>query len=332
MAYSHAWRLGTTRGRQVRAACIALGLLSVGAVTCAPSSPGFPVESEHDRVQILELESETFGNSRFLRVRLPPGYEAEENRDRRYPVLYLNDGQNLFDAEAAIFSASEWRVDETVAELERLHRIEPIVVVGIDNAGRRGRAREYLPYPDESLVPPEPDPQGSRYDEFLAGEVIPFVEQRFRVRRGREGRALGGSSYGALVAVHVAISRPDLFSGLLLESPSFYVDDDHVLRDAAAADLHLDRVYLGVGTNELALPECPEHPDNAEAVAGVRRMAAILEAAGLDYDRLKVVVEDCAVHGEAAWAKRLPAALEFLYRLRRDGSASATGEVRRSSH
>jgi predicted alpha/beta superfamily hydrolase len=128
----------------------------------------------------------------------------------------------------------------------------------------------------------------------------------------------------ALVAVHVALSRPGLFSGLLLESPSFYVDDDHILRDAAAADLDLDRVYLGVGTNELALPGCPEHPDNTEAVTGVRRMAAILEAAGLtDDERLKVVVEDCAVHGEAAWAKRLPAALEFLFRRRHDGSASA---------
>ena len=318
-------------GWQVRAACIALGILSCGTAPGAPPSSGASVDVDHGRLRVLELESETFGNSRFLRVRLPLGYDADENRDRHYPVLYLNDGQNLFDAQAAIFSASEWRVDETTAELEGLRRIEPIVVVGIDNAGRRGRAREYLPYPDESLVPPEPDPQGDRYDEFLAGEVIPFIEQRFRVRRDREGRVLGGSSYGALVAVHVAISRPDLFSGLLLESPSFYVDGDHVLRDAAAADLDLDRVYLGVGTNELALPGCPEHPDNSEAVTGVRRMAAILEAAGLDDERLKVVIEDCAVHGEAAWAKRLPAALEFLYRPRRDGSAFATGEARHSS-
>lgn len=97
-------------------------------------------------------------------------------------------------------------------------------------------------------------------------DVIPLVERRFRVERLSDGRALGGSSYGALVAVHAAISRPDLFSELLLESPSFYVDDNPIVPDAAAADLHLDRVYLGVGTNELALPGCPEHQGNTEAV------------------------------------------------------------------
>lgn len=193
--------------------------------------------------------------------------------------------------------------------------MEPIVVVGIDNAGRRGRPREYLPYPDEFLNPPEPNPQGHRYDEFLADEVLPFVEGRFRVRRGHEGRALGGSSYGALAAVHVAITRSDLFSKLLLESPSFYVDDNRILTDAAAADLNLDRAYLGVGTNELALPGCPDHADNRDAVTGVRRMAAILGAAArlTEDDTLKVVVEECAIHGEVAWANRLPGALEFLF-------------------
>lgn len=224
-------------------------------------------------------------------------------------MLYLNDGQNLFGTAAG---AAEWRVDETADSLQRAGVTAPMVIVGIDNAGRRGRAREYLPWPDDFLTPPEPDPQGRRYPDFLADEVIPLVEGRFRVARDRDGRALGGSSYGALAALHAAIARPDLFSRLLLESPSFYVDGNHVLRDAAAARPRLDRVYLGVGTNELALPDCPPHPGNAEVVDGVRRMADILRATMGD-DAVRVMVEACAVHEERAWARRLPAALAFLF-------------------
>jgi predicted alpha/beta superfamily hydrolase len=287
-------------------ACSAANRAGRDAVSLRPDAKG--------RLEILQMQSRIFGNTRQLRVWLPIGYDEPENSNRSYPVLYLNDGQNLFDASTAVFGSTAWEVDETATELQRAGRMQPIVVVGIDNAGRRGRAREYLPYPDEFLRPPEPDPQGRLYGDFLAEDVIPLVEQRFRVERHREGRALGGSSYGALAAVYAAVSRPALFSKLLLESPSFYVDDNHILRDVAAADLDLDRVYLGVGTNELGLPECPEHPGNAEAVEGVMRMANILHDAGLrEGDQVRVVVEECAVHDEAAWAARLPSALEFLF-------------------
>jgi predicted alpha/beta superfamily hydrolase len=264
-------------------------------------------------VIVERLESRVFENARMLRIWLPPGYHDAGNASVTYPVIYMNDGQNLFDA-AAAFNAMEWGVDEAAARLIGEGQIPPIVVVGIDNAGR-ARAREYLPYPDTFLSPPEPDPQGRRYGEFLALEVLPFVESRFRVGRSRVNRALGGSSYGALVAAHVAITRPELFSGLLLESPSFYVDDEHLLRDAARGRLALDRVYLGVGTNELGLANCPVHPDNAEAVDGVTKMAALLRTQGITEDdhRLLVVIEPCAVHNEAAWSRRLPTALRFLF-------------------
>jgi predicted alpha/beta superfamily hydrolase len=91
------------------------------------------------------------------------------------------------------------------------------------------------------------------------------VENRFRVSRTSDRRWLGGSSYGALIALHVAVTRPGLVSRLLLESPSFYVDGDHVLRDAQATDLNRDRVDLGVGTNELGLEGCAEHTARAWA-------------------------------------------------------------------
>ena len=287
-------------------------LLTLSAVGCqAPSEEPGP-ESGDLSLEIIALESRVFGNTRNLRVWLPPGYHDPASSDRFYPVLFLNDGQNLFDSATALFGSKEWQVDEIATALLEAGRISPIVVVGIDNAGRSGRAREYLPFPDAFLDPPEPNPQGSLYGEFLAEEVIPFVESHFRIRG--DGRVLGGSSYGALVSMHVAISRPGLFTGLLLESPSFYVDDNHILEEAAAGDLELDRVYIGVGTNELAFDGCPEHPGNEEAVEGVRRMASILQDAGLrDGSQLVVTIEECAEHDEDAWAGRLPTALSFLF-------------------
>jgi predicted alpha/beta superfamily hydrolase len=114
--------------------------------------------------------------------------------------------------------------------------------------------------------------------------------------------------------MHVAVTHPDLFGGLLLESPSFYVDDNHILRDAAESQVELRRIYLGVGTNELNQPGCPSSPENTEPVEGVQAMARILQTAGLEEGpALKVVVEECAVHNEEAWAGRLPLALEFLF-------------------
>ena len=109
------------------------------------------------------------------------------------------------------------------------------------------------------------------------------------------------------------MTRPELFSRLILESPSFYVDDNRILLEAEAATLDLDRVYMGVGTNELALEGCPKHPVNTEAVEGVRRLSDILIEKGLSPDRVHVFVESCAEHTQSAWAGRFPTALRFLY-------------------
>jgi enterochelin esterase-like enzyme len=265
-------------------------------------------------LRIHDLNSRIFGNVRKLRVWLPEGYDAPENRHRLYPVLYLNDGQNLFDSTTAIFNPMEWRVDETVAQLIASRMIPPMIVVGIDNAGRRLRAREYLPYVDEFLHPPEPNPRGKEYPEFLTTEVLPFVSSRYRVSRDQKHVGIGGSSYGALAALFSAMSHPELFGLLLMESPSLYVDDAHVLRDAERRTVWPRRVYLGVGTNEEGRAQCdPAARSESEAVADVRRLERIFLGAGLDSSRVRVVVVPCAVHNEAAWAARLPLALKFLF-------------------
>ena len=221
------------------------------------------------------------------------------------PVLYLNDGQNLFDP-ARAFAGNTWRVTETVNWLIRERRIPPILVVGIDH-GEMARAREYLPVEDERN-PHARRPMGRRYVEFVTREVVPFVERTYSVSRRTSGRGFGGSSYGAVAALLAVLERPGVFGRLLLESPSLYVGDRLLLRKARRAPRWPARVYLGVGTAETSRPEV-----NRETVDNVRALESTLRHAGLGPRRLKLVVREGASHSEQAWAERLPDALSCLF-------------------
>jgi predicted alpha/beta superfamily hydrolase len=282
---------------------------ALAATTLAAAPP--------DGLRLEPFTSTVFGNTRTLRVLLPPGYDAPENRERRYPVLYLNDGQNLFDAATSTFTGREWRVDETVHALNAARRIPPLIVVGIDHAGRRERFHEYFPYVDRFLQPPDPDPQGRRYPAFLVDEVVPFVEARYRVSRDPAQRGVGGSSAGGLAAIYAAVERPGTFGRLLVESPSIYVDDARILREAAAVRSWPARIALGAGTAEEAASRAACDPSRPaaepEVVHDLRRFARVLRDAGVADARVRVTVTPCGTHDEAAWADRLPDALAFLY-------------------
>lgn len=289
------------------------------AITPAPgdsdaTSGRVPQRQVTGDLRLHEFPSLVFGNTRTLRVLVPDGYDSPENARRRYPVLYLNDGQNLFDSTTSVFNPMEWHVDETVRALVAAGRIPPLIVVGIDNAGRRERFKEYFPYVDQYLRPPEPDPQGKRYQDFLVDEVLPFVEARYRILRDATNRGLGGSSAGALAAMYAVVARPGVFGRLLVESPSIYVDDAHILRDAASVGTWPQRIYLGAGTNEGGRPNCdPTTRVEPELVRDLRRFERLLRQAGVDSSRIGLIVTPCAVHNEAAWAARLPDALTFLF-------------------
>jgi len=220
-------------------------------------------------------------------------------------VLYLNDGQNLFDP-ARAFGGNTWRVFETVNWLVGERHIPPLLVVGIDH-GEVSRAREYLPVEDDRN-PAARGPLGRKYVDFVTREVVPFVERTYRVSRRTSARAFGGSSYGAVAALLTVLERPGMFGRLLLESPSLYVGGRYLLRKARRAPRWPARVYLGVGTAETSRAEI-----NRETVENVRVLESILQGAGLGMRRLKVVVEEGATHSENAWAARLPEALKFLF-------------------
>jgi predicted alpha/beta superfamily hydrolase len=152
------------------------------------------------RIETHTLSDAVFGRTRALRVWLPAGYDP---RTTAYPVLYLLDGQNLFDAKLSTVSGQEWQVDETAQALINAGILPPMIVVGIDNAPAFGRAEEYLPWPDSAFPNPEQHTvKGARLPDFLRESVIPFIEARYRVDATKRG--LGGSSYGGLASLYVA--------------------------------------------------------------------------------------------------------------------------------
>jgi predicted alpha/beta superfamily hydrolase len=260
-------------------------------------------------LHILEVHSKIFGNTRHLRVLLPEGYQAPVNRNRSYPVLYMNDGQNLFDSATSLFNRMEWKMDETTRRLADEHSMEPIIVVGIDTVGKRGRATEYLPYPDEYLHPPEPDVKGKSYPDFVVTEVMPLVNAQFRTLAGPANTAIGGSSYGAIAALYTAMQKPDVFGKLLIESPSLYIAQGKLFAGLEHAVTWPAQIYVGVGTNEGGHPKCPDADEDPEAVRDARRLASLARA----HAEVRLVIEPCGVHNEDAWATRLPEALKFLF-------------------
>jgi len=254
-------------------------------------------------LRIHEFTSRIFRNKRFLRVWLPPGYDLPENSGKRYPVFYLNDGQNLFEA-ATSFTGIEWQVDETADRLIREGRIPPTIFVGIDNA-QVERVKEYIPY--RSLNPLLLRPLGDRYPNFLTQEVMPYVHQTYRAAKGSENSFLGGSSLGGLIALYTILNKPGVFGGALLESTSLWVANRQVLKDGRAFRGWPQKIFLAVGTQEAGRDD-----KNRQTLENVRELERILRRSGLDDRRLRVEIAEGATHSEGAWAARFPGAVQFL--------------------
>lgn len=252
-----------------------------------------------------ELRSEIMGNSRLLRVWVPPGYDGTGAIS--YPVLYLNDGQNLFESTTA-FAGEHWQVGETASRLIAENKIRPLVIVGIDNT--KNRAAEYIPY--KSRDPRILRPKGKSYPDFLQREIMPFIEDRYPVAGSPENTGLGGSSLGGLITLYTELAAPNVFGRLLIESPSLFVAERQIIEDARRFQTWPSRVYLGMGTQEVGNVE-----KDAKILGDLRELETILRQADFDERSekhlLKVRIVDGATHRESAWAARLPEALEFLY-------------------
>ncbi|HEY3929629.1 MAG TPA: alpha/beta hydrolase-fold protein [Candidatus Koribacter sp.] len=276
-----------------------LALISFAAAT----EPEHTVTGD---VEIVPFTSKIFGNTRNLRILLPPGYRVMQNRHSRYPVMYMQDGQNLYDVATTPFG-QEWQVDETIQLLWSEKKIAPMIIVGIDNAGEK-RAEEYLPYRDEKFSPQVTQPRAADYARFLIEEVMPYVEQHYRVKTGPENTGLGGSSYGGLVSLYTVMQHPGIFGHLLIESMPLQIENGRLIQDAEATKQWPDKIFLGIGTKETNSPAMA-----AEHVQWTLRLERALRQQGLGPDRLKYVAKQGAQHNEHAWAERFPKAMLFLW-------------------
>ncbi|MFG0286479.1 MAG: alpha/beta hydrolase, partial [Phycisphaerales bacterium JB039] len=266
----------------------------------APGTDRYQPVAATGRVQRLEIRGgagPAAGMVRDALVWTPPGYDDPANADIRYATLYLMDGQNLFERSGAI--PAEWGVDETATRLIEAGLIEPVIIVGVPHAGS-ARAVEYLPAPAYGVEAPA----GDDFVGFLSDTVVPRVDRAFRTRPERTERYIGGASLGAIISLHAAAQRSDLFGGVLLESPS-------TLGRAQAEWLAAlkqhgrwpDRAYVGVGDNE------GDGAGRGRIVRSAEQIAAALEESGA---QMRLVIEAGAEHDERAWARRFPEAMQFL--------------------
>jgi len=242
------------------------------------------------RVEVVRPEPGLPAPNRDLFVYLPPSYSTD---DRRYPVLYMQDGQNLFDP--ALSYAGSWCVDRAMDRAAG-RGVEGIVV-GVPNAGDQ-RIAEYNPF----AGPRNRGGQGERYLDYLVGSVKPLVDERFRTLAGRDSAGIVGSSMGALISLFAFFQHSEVFGIVGALSPSLWIADRRIFKVAERVSFDRGRIYLDVGLLE-----------GADALADVRRLRDVLQAKGFRSGReLRYVEDRSGTHHESAWGRRLRRALPFL--------------------
>lgn len=249
-------------------------------------------------------------NFRDILVYLPPDYK--DLTEIRYPVIYMHDGQNLFND--TISSSGEWHVDEVMQQLneERLAAI----IVGIPNTEKQtagSRLDEYSPFHDETHGH---GGRGDDYLTFILDIVKPLIDEDFRTLPDREHTGIMGSSMGALISLYAFFKQSDVFGFVGVLSPAFWFAKGAIYGFVELQPMVPGKIYLDVGTDEMKdVPPEQQRPGVTSEVYlnDARRMRDLLVAKGyaLDGDLL-YVEEEGAPHHETAWARRLPAALRFF--------------------
>ena len=259
-----------------------------------------PVEGLELAGSLLErrrFRSKLLAPRREIWTYLPPGYE--ESGERRYPVLYLNDGQNLFDSRIG-FGGRSWTVGETIDAMVAMGSIRPIIVVGIGHAGSH-RADEYTPTRDTRHGA---GGGAGLYGQLVVNELKPEIDETFQTDPARESTGIGGSSLGGLVSLYIGAHWPEVFGRVISMSPSIWWDKRHILKLIRRLPINpRPRIWLDSGGRE-GKGQLPD----------VRRMRKLLESKGwIEGIDLRHVEDPVARHEEPAWGKRLPEALAFLF-------------------
>jgi predicted alpha/beta superfamily hydrolase len=228
-------------------------------------------------------------------VWLPPGYDSTLNK--RYPVLYLQDGQNLFDPSTS-FAGVDWQVDEIADSLIRQGKIEPFIIVGICNTV--DRSKEYVPSALSQL-----------YTNFILDSVKPFIDKTYKTISEKESTMAGGSSAGGTIAFILAWEYPEIFSGAICLSPAFLIDSINCIElvENYTGPKKPLTFYFDIGGIGL----------EKELQPGIEQMIVALTKQGFQINSdLFFVLDPNADHSEVSWAARMPAIVKLFYLTAKD--------------
>jgi predicted alpha/beta superfamily hydrolase len=246
--------------------------------------------------RIHGFASSILGNSRQVTIYLPAGYD--ERGDQRYPVLYMQDGQNLFDSERAFIPGQHWRMQEAADKAIGSRGAAPMIIVGIDNAGV-ARIDEYTPTPDRRH---KGGGRADQYGRMLVEELKPRIDAEFRTLGDRWNTAVGGSSLGGLLAMHTVLKRSDVFGRAIVMSPSVWWNQRVILQEVDAYNGPRPRLWLDIGSRE-----------GQQALGDARLLRDHLWHDGWSEENFKFYEDRRGDHSERAWARRIRQALEFLF-------------------
>ena len=234
-----------------------------------------------------------------ITVCLPPEYDREPMR--RYPVLYLHDGQNVFDDLPMSPFGVQWGIDTTTRALIHAALVEPVILVAIGNAGR-DRIDEYTPTRDSAH---DAGGLADRYGQMLVREIKPFIDREYRTRPDASNTGMAGSSLGGLLTLHLGLQYPHVFGKLGLLSPSVWWDDRWIIRQVGEyrhAGHEMLRIWLDVGTGETRM------------LKGAQLLHRMLLRKGWRAgETLHYLEAEGALHDERAWGQRSGLVLRFLF-------------------
>jgi len=248
-------------------------------------------------IHLPSVASRFLPDPRDILIYLPTAYR--DSPQARFPVLYMQDGQNLFDPRTAFVPGGDWRLGETVDATIARGKLAPLIVVGVHHAGTR-RIDEYTPTHVEGSGGGKAD----LYGRLLVEELKPFVDGTYRTLPGPESTGLGGSSLGGLVTLYLGLAHPRTFGRLAVMSPSAWWDGEQLVRRVwALREKAETRIWLDVGAQE-----------QPSMLQGARRLREALEAKGWEEGRDLAYHEvRGARHDEASWGARAGRALSFLF-------------------
>jgi predicted alpha/beta superfamily hydrolase len=256
-----------------------------------------PLDANPRYLRLPHFTSRFLPGERAITVYLPEAYLNQPQR--RFPVFYLQDGQNLIDGRTSFVAFRTWRAEQAADGLTQIGAIEPVILVGIANTGVR-RMAEYTPTRDPRLG----GGAGPRYGRLLVEELKPLIDHSFRTLPGPHDTALGGSSLGGLISLALALDYPKVFGKVAVLSPSVWWNGRDILKRVGHARPKPDlRIWLDMGTAEGL-----RHLRDTDLLH--RRLLSRGWQDGKDLAYLRV---PGAQHDEAAWANRFDQVLRFLF-------------------